>query len=98
MDYNPYLKPWRRPQPNEMAGKGAIERPGQVENLRWQTRMAKPTEYENQLGDALVACFSEGIVELSPLVSRLNAMGVVGPDGQAWTVESFEREMARLGA
>lgn len=98
MNYNPYLKPWRRPQPNEMAGKGAIERADAVENLRWQTRMAAPTEYENQLGDALVACFGEGIAEIAPLVARLNAMGVLAPDGRAWTAESFEREMARLGA
>lgn len=98
MDHNPYLKPWRRPQPNEMAGKGAIEQPDQVENLRWQTRAAKPTDYETQLGDAMVACFGEGITELAPLVARLNAMGVVGPDGRAWTTESFQREMARLGA
>lgn len=97
MDFNPFLKPWIKPQPNRAGGKGTIERPGQVENIVWQTRAAPPTEYENALGDALVSCFDEGVAELGPLVARLNAMGVFGPDGRPWTEESFEREMARLG-
>lgn len=98
MDHNPYLKPWRRPQPNDIAGKGTIEVPDEVENMTWQTRPTSPTEYENTLGDALVACFEEGIEELGPLVERLNEMGVYGPDGSPWTEASFEREMHRLGA
>jgi hypothetical protein len=31
------------------------------------------------------------------LVDYLNTAGPSGPDGQAWTTASFEREMARLG-
>jgi hypothetical protein len=97
MDHNPLLKPWLRPRPDEAGGKGWIEPPGEVANIEWQTRAAPPTEYENQLGDALVACFGAGVVEVSALVARLNEMGVRAPDGTAWTVASFEREMARLG-
>lgn len=97
MDHNPFLKPWRRPQPSEIAGKGSIEVPDTVENLTWQTRPAPPTEYENRLGDALEACFEEGIEALGPLVERLNEMGVYAPDGSPWTETSFEREMQRLG-
>ena len=96
-DHNPLLKPWIRPKPEDSAGKGWIERPDQVANLAWQTRPAPPSEYENKLGDALVACFGSGIEELSALVARLNEMGVLSPVGTPWTVESFEREMARLG-
>jgi hypothetical protein len=97
LNYNPMLKPWIRPRPHEDGGKGHIERPNEVENIVWQTRPAPPTEYENQLGDALVTCFGEGITELPDLVARLNAMGVLAPDGSSWTEASFEREMARLG-
>lgn len=99
MDYNPNLKPWLKPRPNDLVGgKGSIEIPRKVENIVWQTRAAAPSEYENKLGDALVECFAAGIVKIEPLVERLNAMGVLGPDGGSWTPASFEREMARLGA
>lgn len=96
MDYNPRLQPWRKPQPNNAGGKGVIERPGQAENVVWQTRSAPPTDYEAALADALVATFEEGVEELEPLVERLNARGVHAPDGRPWTAESFEREIARL--
>jgi hypothetical protein len=97
MDHNPLLKPWVRPRPDDAAGKGTIERPGDVVNIVWQTRAAPPSEYENRLGDALVECFAAGIEAVEPLVARLNEMGVQAPDGARWTVASFEREMARLG-
>jgi hypothetical protein len=97
MDYNPFLRPWRRPEPNKTAGKGTIETPGEAQNIVWQTRSAAPTAYESDLADALVACFEEGVEELEPLVARLNARGVHAPDGSPWTVASFEREIARLG-
>jgi hypothetical protein len=97
MDHNPLLKPWIRPKPDDAAGKGSIERPDAVANIVWQTRAAPPSEYENRLGDALVECFAAGIEEPGALVARLNEIGVQAPDGTAWTVASFEREMARLG-
>ena len=97
MDHNPDLTPWRRPQPDQAAGKGRIEDPGSVENRVWQTRTAPPTAYETTLADALIACFEDGVTELPDLVDRLNAQGVLGPDGAAWTPERFERELARLG-
>jgi len=63
-----------------------------------QARTAEPTEYENKLGDALEAAFADGIVELEPLVARLNEMGVRAPNGDAWTPGLFETEIKRLGA
>ena len=98
MDYNPHLKPWRRSQPNDEAGKGYVETPGSEENIVWQTRAAPPSAYEDALADALIACFEAGIDELQPLVEALNQQGVQAPDGAPWTVASFEIEMARLGS
>lgn len=97
MDHNPLAKPWTAPMPGDPAGKGWIERPAGIANVVWQTRPAPPSEYENALGDAMVACFGDGIEEAGALVARLNEMGVLAPDGTPWTLTSFEREMARLG-
>jgi len=98
MDYNPNLKPWRRSEPNQVAGKGRIEHPNMSENLTNQTRSAPPTEYENQLGDALMEIFESDIDQLSGVVDKLNEMGVKSPEGEVWTEESFQLEMKRLGA
>lgn len=44
MDYSPYPRPWRQPQPNYVAGKGEIDRPGEVANIVWQTcQPSKPS-------------------------------------------------------
>jgi len=98
MDHNPYLKPWHRPEPNQVAGKGYIEKPEEVENIVWQTRAAPPTNYENDLGDALVRAFESGAETLQEVIAKLNEQGVFSPDGSPWTEENFEREMKRLGA
>lgn len=63
-----------------------------------QARTGVPTAYENELADALEAAFAAGAWELEELVSRLNEYGLRTPEGQAWTLESFEVVMARLGA
>ena len=96
-DFNPKLKPWNKPEPNKVAGKGVIENPATVENMVWQTRFALPSDYENQLGDALIAAFEQGIEDLKPLVTKLNELGTRAPDGALWTPDTFEAEMARLG-
>lgn len=62
-----------------------------------QAQQRPPTDYENLLGDALEAAFAAGAWELDELVARLNADGVLTPDGQAWTPERFEAVLARLG-
>lgn len=97
MSYNIHLKPWNRPTPNAVAGQGRIEIPSQVENIVWQTRPAPPTDYETRLADALELAFDDGIEDLDGLVARLNDLGVRTQDGQAWTVDAFTAEMARLG-
>jgi hypothetical protein len=98
LDHNPSLKPWQQPTPNNVAGKGQIELPGQARNIVWQNRAAPPTGYENALGDAFETVFEQGAETLEQVVQGLNAAGIRTPDGQAWTVASFEAEMARLGA
>ena len=98
MDHNPYLRPWKRPEPNKEAGKGSIEVPDQIENIIHQTRVSPPSEYENQLGEALEAIFDNEVTELAEIVLQLNEMGVQAPHGQAWTEKSFCSEMRRLGS
>lgn len=98
MDHNPYLKPWSRPEPNQVAGKGQIEKPGEVENIIHQTRSTSPSEYENRLGEVLTEIFDADIAELPDVIAKLNEMGVQAPYGEAWTETSFQAEMKRLGA
>ena len=98
MDFNPYLKPWQAAQPNNVAGKGQIEVPGQVPNIVWQNRAAVPNDYENALGDALERVFAGGAETALQVVAGLNAEVFRTAAGGAWTVAAFEAEMARLGA
>ena len=88
MDHNPFLK---KGQPG---ARGGVE---QRVNIAWQHRAAAPGEFENRLCDALEQIFARSIDELSAVVVELNK---VMPDraGKAWTEESFQAEMKRLGA
>lgn len=96
LDHNPFLKPWVQPHPNRVAGKGTIDRPGQVENIVWQTRSNAPTEYETQLGDALEQVFESGAASLEDVVAKLNQIGFRTVDGGTWTPAVFQEEMKRL--
>jgi hypothetical protein len=97
LDHNPGLKPWQKPEPNNVAGKGKIEVPGQMRNIVWQTRVAPPTDYENALGDAFETLFERGAASVDQVVDGLNEIGFRTPDGQPWSAARFESEMARLG-
>ncbi|OMR36177.1 recombinase-like helix-turn-helix domain-containing protein [Burkholderia pseudomallei] len=96
VNFNPLLMPWRAPQPDNVAGKGQIEIPGRMPNLVWQTRKAEPTQYENDLGDALERVFESGATELAEVVAGLNRIGFRAPDGAEWTAERFCAELAAL--
>lgn len=98
MNYNPHLKPWLAAQPNNVAGKGQIEVPGQLPNIIWQNRATEPSAYENALGDVLEKVFADGAVTLDQVVAGLNAQAFRTAEGGPWTTASFEAEMARLGA
>jgi hypothetical protein len=96
VNFNPWLKPWLAPQPNNVAGKGVIEQPGQTENMVWQTRKAEPTQYENDFGDALEQVFEAGAAELDEVVAGLNRIGFRTPEGAAWNAERLAAEFRLL--
>jgi hypothetical protein len=96
VNFNPWLKPWLAPQPNNVAGKGVIEQPGETQNLVWQTRKAEPTQYENDFGDALEKVFEAGAVELEEVVAGLNREGFRTPEGALWTAERLTAEFRLL--
>jgi hypothetical protein len=96
VNFNPYLKPWLAPQPNNVAGKGVIEQPGHIENFIWQTRKAEPTQYENDFGDALEQVFEAGASELDDVVAGLNRIGFRSPEGAPWTAERLAAEFRTL--
>jgi hypothetical protein len=96
--FNPELAPWEQASPNNVAGKGRIERPGHVGNIVWQTRATEPSAYENQLADGLEAAFSGGAQTPADIVVVLNARGLRTQAGEAWTEDAFLAEMRRLGA
>jgi hypothetical protein len=96
VNFNPSLKPWLAPQPNNVAGKGVIEKPGQTENFVWQTRKAEPTQYENDFGDALETVFENGALELDQVVEGLNRIGFRSPEGSAWSTERLAAELRTL--
>ena len=96
MNFNPHLRPWDAPQPNNVAGKGNIEKPGTATNIIWQHRVALPTDYENALGDALLMCFESGAETLPEVVNHLNMQGVRAKSGSKWTEETLTAELHSL--
>ena len=63
-----------------------------------QARERAPTLMEDLLGDSIERAFAAGIHDLPGLVQYLNTAGPSGPNGQPWTSESYQHEMARLAA
>lgn len=62
-----------------------------------QARPRPPTSYEDLLGDAIERAFGAGHWELDALVARLNQSGPLGPNGEAWTAQSFQTAIKTLG-
>lgn len=62
-----------------------------------QSQLAPPTEFENELGDAIEAAYAAGIHDLDGLVGHLQGSGPPAPGGGAWTVDGFRSLMAELG-
>ncbi len=62
-----------------------------------QARQRPSTPHEDLLGDSIERAFAAGIHDLEGLVAYLNQAGPRGPDGAAWTADTFQAEMARLG-
>lgn len=72
--------------------------PAALYNETHQSRSHAPTSYESLLGDAIERAFASGIVDLHDLVAYLNKTGPAGPNGEPWTPENYQQEMARLSA
>ncbi len=62
-----------------------------------QARQRPTTTYEDLLGDAIERAFGAGHWELDALVEYLNKSGPLGPNGAAWTPETFQSVMKTLG-
>ena len=60
-----------------------------------QARERAPTLMEDLLGDSIERAFGEGVQTLPELVAYLNRSGPSGEN--AWTEDSFQALMARLG-
>jgi hypothetical protein len=97
-DCNPHLVAWRQPRVHNEAGTGTIEAPGEGVNLRWQTRSAPPTTFENALGDAIEEAYLQGLSTPEQFSNAWNATGLRTLTGAPWTASLVEQEMARLGA
>lgn len=97
-DHNVLLHDWLARREDSKGDEASIERPDEVRNIRWQTRPAPLTDYENALADSLQAIFGEEIYDLAGIVRQLNERGPKPPGGGAWSEETFTAEMARLGA
>ena len=95
--FNPHLNTWIRSVPSPDAGKGSIEKPGESENLRWQNRASAPGEYENLLADVIEAAYLEGARDAGSMSNFLNSRKFASMGGTAWTPESLQSEMGRLG-
>lgn len=82
--------------PSTEAGTGVIELPGQGLNLRWQSRTSAPTPYENALADAIEVAYLAGAKSPAEFAAALNDMTTVRANGDVWTAQSVEQELARL--
>lgn len=62
-----------------------------------QARQRPPTTFEDLLGDAIERAFGDGAHSLPELVACLNRTGPSNDNGEAWTEQSVQALMARLG-
>jgi hypothetical protein len=63
-----------------------------------QAGTASLPPYEHKLAGAIEEVFGDGRHTLDGLVEGLNDLGVLAPDGRAWTEDSLVAELHRLGA
>jgi len=96
VDHNPFLRDQSNGPELNKGDADSIETYDEPALIAWQSRAAPPGAYENALGDALEAMFSEEIYALDRIVHRLNDEGLQAPGGKTWTEASFRAEMKRL--
>ncbi|AFJ45708.1 recombinase-like helix-turn-helix domain-containing protein [Shimwellia blattae] len=89
IDTNPHLPQSHPFQPPKEGGNGSIHKPGQFQNIIWQTRSRVPDAFELGLIDALEQLFEQGISALPELIQALNGQKQWDPQGQPWSEQSF---------
>lgn len=88
---------WKKNVPNRNAGINNIQFPGDSKLIVWQSREREPTEYEFDISEGLIKAFSSGAETLDEVVQALNDIGILREDGEAFTAETFQKEIERLG-
>lgn len=89
LDFNPALPESRQFTPPAEGGNGAIHKPGEYQNIIWQTRSRVPESWELELIATLENLFEQGAETLPELVSGLNAVRMHDRQGEAWSEASF---------
>jgi hypothetical protein len=63
-----------------------------------QSRTQDPTQWQQELANAIESVFAKGARELDEVVAGLNGTRVRPPNGADWTPEIFTNLMRELGA
>lgn len=79
---------WQFIPPKE-GGNGVIHRPGEYQNIIWQTRRREPGSFDMALITALEALFDHDMITLEQLIPALNQQRIFDRSGMPWTQESF---------
>ncbi len=87
--YNPALPEKSEFSPPAEGGNGIIHKPGDYQNLIWQTRSRQPENWELMLIATLEELFEQGAETLSELVVGLNAAKMYNQLGKPWSENSF---------
>lgn len=95
--FNHKLSPWKGQLPANGAGIDRIETPGEAANFCWQSRLSAPTQYENDLADALEQVYESGAKTAEEIAKGLNKLHFKTQAGFPWTAQLLESEMAILG-
>lgn len=96
-EFNEKLARWINATPSKDAGINNIQVPGDIEHLVWQNRSKAPSQYELDFVQHLIQAFSKDVTALDAVTDALNLQGFRNIAGDLWTVESFSKEMQRLG-
>lgn len=96
-EFNEKLAKWINATPSSEAGINNIQIPGQVDHLVWQTRSRAASQYELDLVQHLIQAFNNDVYELDVLTKVLNQQGFRTMAGEVCSIESFSKEMQRLG-
>ena len=90
LNYNPALPESRQFTPPAEGGNGNIHKPGEYQNIIWQTRSRVPENWELLLITALEELFEQGVETLPELVNGLNAIRMYDQQGAPWNDDSFQ--------